>query len=83
MRTLASNKTLLLVLALTAFIAAAAFLGAQALSNGWMHQTHAGTVAKKPGGARAREAVVPHAPANADEGATADSWKRWPSLTDF
>jgi hypothetical protein len=84
MRTQVFNKPYLPVLVMGAFCGAAAVLGAQALSKGQVHQPPAAIVKSStadamPAQAAARDRTV----ASEDASATPDSWKRWPSLTDF
>ncbi len=78
------SKPYLSVLLVGAFCGAAVVLGAQALSKGHVHQptaavVKAGTADAKPAQPVARNATT--APEDASAGQ--NSWKRWPSLTDF
>ena len=84
MRTQVFNKPYLPVLVVGAFCGAAAVLGAQALSKGQVHEPATAIVKSsaadaKPAQAAARDRTV----ASEDASTTPDSWKRWPSLTDF
>jgi hypothetical protein len=86
MRTQLLGKPLCVVLVVGAFCGAAAALGlgAHALSKGQAHRpaaqaAKAGATDARPTQPVSRDRAAP----SEDASAAQDSWKRWPSLTDF
>jgi len=86
MRTQFANKPLFYVLVVGAFCAASIALGvgANALSKGRAHPPAAEIAKASVTGAKPAHPIAPDRKAPSEETSAApDSWKRWPSLTDF